>query len=145
MSALMLLLAGQVSAIAQPAITMVSTVGCVVKITEPGRPPRWMLTRATEPDETRDPFGSRDPAHAKRPPLGTLEFRLDGVIEYLSEEDRQEYREAGDFIVPIQEGSAGQLRDGHKVALTGLLVAAAGAGGAQITITSVASVEPTCP
>ena len=133
---------------AQPAITMVSTVGCAVKTTEPDRVPSWTLTHAAEPEPTRDPFGSRDPqADAKRP-LGSLTFALDHVIEHLSEEDRKEYREAGDFIVPARDGADAQLRNGHRVAVTGLLRAARGAGGGgrpQITITSVASLALTCP
>ena len=140
------------AASAQPAITLASTVGCAVKVIESGHAPRWILTRATEPVATRDPFESRDAVAEMERPLGSLTFQLDGVIEHISEADRQEYRRAGDFIVPAPNESAGQLRDGHKVALTGLFGAtprAGGAGpaftdGARITITSVASLTPTC-
>lgn len=132
---------------AQPVMTMMSTVGCAMKITEPGRPPRWKLTHAAEPQPSRDPFGSLDQRASTDPVLGSLTFALDGVIEHLSEEDRQEHLAAGDFIVPTPNGSVGQLRNGHRVAVTGLLHSLRRTRGedSQITITWVASLAVTCP
>ena len=66
-----------------------------------------------------------------------------GVAEYLSEEDRQALRESGNQIAGFQQqASTGQLRDGHRVAVRGLLVEVD--GRERIDPTSVVSLDPTC-
>ena len=118
-----------------------STVGCAVKV--PGTPPTWTLTRAADPAVTPDPFASPEAVdEARIQPLGSRDFPLVGVAEYLTDEDRQELSVAGNQVVGFQQASTGQLRDGHHVAIRGLLVEVD--GEQRINLTSVVSLDDTC-
>ena len=121
-------------------VDVVSTVGCAVR--DDASPPGWRLTRAAEPSVTDDPYTSQETLDAARTQaLGSRTFGLVGVAEYLSEEDRQALRESGNQIIGFQKASTGQLRDGHRVAIRGLLVEVD--GQERINLTSVVSLDPT--
>ena len=124
-----------------PTVDIVSTVGCAVKVS--GTPPTWTLTRAADPAVSPDPFASPEAVdEARTQPLGSRSFPLVGVAEYLTNEDRQELSVAGNQVVGFQQTSTGQLRDGHHVAIRGLLVEVD--GEQRINLTSVVSLDDTC-
>ena len=124
-----------------PTVEIVSTVGCAVKVAGP--PPTWTLARAADPTVTSEPYASHDALdEARTPPLGSGNFLLVGVAEYLTEDDRQELSPATNQVVPFQKASTGQLQNGHHVAVRGLLVEVD--GEPRINLTSVVSLDETC-
>ena len=124
-----------------PQVDIVAVVGCAQKAS--GVPPRWMLTNASEPTVMRDPYASEDALdEATRAPLGSNTFRLVGVAEYLTEEDRGELDQAENPVIGFQRLATGQLQDGHKVAIRGLLVEVN--DEQRINLTSVISLADSC-
>jgi hypothetical protein len=98
------------------AIPIVELVGCLAE----GPNSTWLVTNATEPAATTPGFSkAEDVKAAETKPLGTLRFRLIGLVE-MSPADHK----------------------GHKVAVKGMLIK--DSTGDRLNVTSLATVTAVC-
>jgi len=107
---------------ADPQVEIVQTVGCVER--RSGADGTWWLTRAADPTVTKPGvFDSDQIAEIeKTAALGTLQFRLIGVPDFLSAEGLLRSGDRALFTTPEQVNATGELRDGRTVLVKGLLI-----------------------
>lgn len=112
----------QPAASAKPKVDVVQTVGCVER--RNGQQATWWLTRAAVPTVSRvGVFNSVQIEEARRTAtLGSRDFRLVGVAEFLDAEGLLRSGDRARFTTPEQANATGELREGHTVLVKGLLI-----------------------
>ena len=106
-----------------PQVEIVQTVGCVELRNDDVA--TWWLTRAAEPTETRARvFNENEVEEAKEEALGSREFQLVGVAEFLDAESLLSFGDRAQFTTADQVNATNQLRVGHTVLVKGLLIEA---------------------
>ena len=125
----------------QVQVEMVHTIGCVERRNDPDLP--WWLTRAAEPTVTRPGvFNSDQVAEISAGALGTGQFQLVGVADFLTAEGLLGTADRALFTAPDQVNATGELRDGRTVLVKGLLIERDGAP--RINLVAVVGLEDKC-
>ncbi len=125
----------------KPKVDIVQSVGCVER--ESGDPETWWLKRAAEPKVTQAGMSStRQIEEAKSVALGTHVFQLIGVADFLDTEGLLRSGQRTQFTTPETANATGQLREGHKVLVKGLLIEAA--DQKRINLMAVIALTDTC-
>ena len=107
----------------EPQVEIVQTVGCVEL--RNGDDATWWLTRAADPTETRARvFNENQVEEAKETALGSREFQLVGVAEFLDAESLLNFGDRAQFTTADQVNATNELRVGHTVLVKGLLIEA---------------------
>lgn len=105
----------------KPTVPLVSVVGCA------SRTPQgvWTLTNATTGAETRTLFMSAaEIDEARKRPLGTDRYTLLGTPEFVTREELLKTGQRAEFTRPEIANATGQLQDGRRVFVKGLLITA---------------------
>ena len=124
-----------------PQVEIVHTVGCVVP--RSGDPTEWWLTRAAEPTVTRaGPFNENQVAEAREQAMGSLEFQLIGVAEFLDAEALLDWGDRSQFTTAEQANATAELREGRRVMVKGLLIESDEAS--RINLLTVVGLSETC-
>ncbi len=122
-----------------PQVEIVRTVGCVELRNDDA--PTWWLTRAADPTETRaGVFNENQVGEAKEEALGSREFHLIGVAEFLDAESLLRFGDRSQFTTADQVNATNQLREGHTVLVKGLLIEEGTTAGAPARINLLAVV-----
>lgn len=134
---------------AEPQVDIVRTVGCVEM--RNGDAATWWLTRVADPTEIRaGVFNVNQVEEAKEEALGTREFQLIGVAEFLDAESLLRFGDRAQFTTADQVNATNQLREGHTVLVKGLLIEASTTAGttagapARINLLAVVGLADTC-
>ncbi len=107
----------------EPQVEIVQTVGCVEQ--RNGDDATWWLTRSADPTETRaGVFNVNQVEEAKETALGSHEFQLVGVAEFIDAESLLRFGDRAQFTTADQVNATNQLQDGHTVLVKGLLIEA---------------------
>lgn len=124
----------------EPAVEIVHTVGCVERRTGDAE---WWLARAAEPT-VADPgvFNQDEVDEAREQALGTHEFHLVGVADFLGTEALLRSFDRATFTTPDQVNATGELRAGRTVLVKGLRIAAEGVE--RINLLAVVGLADTC-
>ena len=105
----------------KPTVPLVSAVGCAQRTPEGA----WALTNATEPAEARVLFVSAQEIEAARKQaLGKNRFTLIGTPEFLTKEELLKSGQRAEFTRPEVANATGQLQNGRKLLVKGLLITA---------------------
>jgi len=133
----------------EPQVEIVWTVGCVEM--RNGDAATWWLTRAADPTETRaGVFNENQVEEAKEEALGSREFHLIGVAEFLDAESLLSFGDRAQFTTADQVNATNQLREGHTVLVKGLLIEAGTTAGttaratARINLLAVVGLADAC-
>ncbi len=122
-----------------PQVEIVQTVGCVDQ--RNGDAATWWLTRAADPTETRaGVFNETQVEEAKEAALGSLEFQLVGVAEFVDAESLLRLEDRAQFTTVDQVNATNELREGRMVLVKGLLIEAGATAGAPARINLLAVV-----
>ena len=106
----------------KPQVDVVQSVGCAER--RDGGSETWWLTRAADPTVTQPGiFNTRQIDAAKAVPPGGNEFQLVGVADFLDPEGLLRSGRRRDFTTPETANATGELRQGRRVLVKGLLVA----------------------
>jgi hypothetical protein len=134
--------APQSAAKPKPKVDVVQTVGCVER--RGGPQPTWWLTRAATPTVSRvGVFNTLQVEEARKTAtLGTREFELVGIAEFLDAEGLLRSGDRAAFTTPDQVNATGELRAGRTALVKGLLIEA----GAQsrLNLLAVVGMAETC-
>jgi hypothetical protein len=124
----------------KPQVEMVQTVGCV----EQRAGSRWWLARASEPEVSPSGVFNQVQVDAVLAALalGTSEFQLVGVADFLDAEGLLATGNRADFTAPEQANATGELRVGRTVLVKGLLIEADDVS--RINLTTVVGLAETC-
>ena len=105
----------------KPAAPLVSVVGCARRTAQDA----WTLTNATDGVETRATFMSaKEIEEARMKALGTNSYVLLGTPEFLTKEELLKAGQRAEFTRPEVANATGELQDGRKLAVKGLLITA---------------------
>ena len=122
-------------------VEIVWTVGCVQ--VRPGDDNTWWLTRAADPEESSvGVFNTNQVEEAKDAALGSREFQLVGVAEFLDAESLLRFGDRARFTTADQVNATNQLRDGHSVLVKGLLIEAGAVS--RINLLAVVGLADSC-
>ena len=125
----------------EPQVEIVWTVGCVEL--RDGDAPTWWLTRAADPTESRvGVFNEDQVEEARETELGSREFQLVGVAEFLDAESLLSFGDRAQFTTPEQVNATNQLGEGRTVLLKGLLIEAGAV--ARINLLAVIGLADGC-
>ena len=106
---------------AKPEAPLVSVVGCARRTSQGA----WTLTNATAGVATRALFMSaKEIEEARQKALGTDTYVLLGTPEFLTKEELLKAGQRTEFTRPDVANATGQLQDGRKLVVKGLLIAA---------------------
>ena len=124
----------------KPQVEMVQLVGCVEERTGNG----WCLTRASEPEVSRARVFNQDQVDAVLAALelGTREFQLVGVADFLDAEGLLATGNRADFTSADQVNATGELRPGRTVLVKGLLIE--GDDVSRVNLTTVVGLPACC-
>jgi hypothetical protein len=129
----------QESDLSKPKVPIVSVVGCASRTAEG----IWMLTNATEGIESKVLFMSaKEIDEAKKKTLGNNRYKLLGTAEFLTKEDLLKHGERAEFTRPEVANATGQLQDGRKLMVKGLLITAP--NEKRLNLVSVQQLADTC-
>lgn len=105
----------------KPKAPLVTVVGCATRLADAG----WMLTNATNATETQRQFSSaKEIEEARKQVLGSNRYKLVGVAEFLTKEELLKHQQRAEFTPPEVANATGQLQDGRKLVVKGLLITA---------------------
>ncbi len=123
-------------------VEMVHTIGCGERRNDAAAP--WWLTRAAEPTVTKPGvFNSDQIAEVeKTAELGTGQFQLVGVADFLTAEGLLRSGDRALFTTPEQVNATGELRDGRTVLVKGLLIETD--GDPRLNLVAVVGMEDKC-
>ena len=124
--------------LSKPKVPIVAVVGCVTRV----EAQKWILTNASAETVSQTPYSSQEEIEkAKGLALGSGTYRLIGTTEFLTAEElmQDEQRKA----VTKVPNTTGQLQNGHKVMVKGLLIAAP--SEKRINLLSVQRLAERCP
>jgi hypothetical protein len=109
----------QKSDTAKPKAQLVSVVGCAGRTPDNG----WILTKASQPIETPRLFSStKEIEEAKKAAFGNNRFKLVGTAEFVTKEELLKTQQRGEFTRPEVANATGQLQEGKKLVMKGLLI-----------------------
>lgn len=112
---------GQQADLSKPTVPLVSAVGCARRTPDGA----WTLTNATEGTESRVLFMSaKEIEAARKQALGKNRYTLLGTPEFLTKEELLRSGQRAEFTRPEVANATGQLQDGRKVFVKGLLITA---------------------
>ena len=132
---------GRTTETPDPQVEIVRTVGCVQL--RNGDDATWWLTRAADPEESSaGVFNVNQVEEAKDEALGSREFQLVGVAEFLDAESLLRFGDRARFTTADQVNATNQLRDGHAVLVKGLLIEAGAV--ARINLLAVVGLADSC-
>jgi hypothetical protein len=123
----------------QPAAPLVSVVGCAQ------RSPQgvWTLTNGTEVVETRTLFMSaKEIEEARKKAPGSSRYVLLGTPEFLTKEELLKSSQRTEFTRPEVANATGQLQQGRKVMVKGLLITAP--NERRLNLVAVQQLADTC-
>ena len=124
---------------AEPQVAIVQTVGCV----EQRGGAEWWLTRAADPTGSRAGlFDVNQVDEAKETALGSREFQLVGVADFLSAEGLLRWGDRAQFTSPEQVNASGELREGRRLLVKGLLLETEAVS--RINLLAVVGLANTC-
>ena len=107
--------------LSKPAVPLVSVVGCASRTPQGA----WTLTDATTGTETRTLFMSAaEIDEARTSALGTNRYTLLGTPEFVTQEELLKSGQRVEFTRPEIANATGQLQDGRRVFVKGLLITA---------------------
>ena len=107
--------------LSKPKVPLVSVVGCATQMSDG----TWMLTKATEGVESKVLFMSaKEIEEAKKKALGSNRYTLLGTPEFLTKEELLKHERRTEFTRPEVANATGQLQDGRKLIVKGLLITA---------------------
>ena len=123
-----------------PQVEMVQAVGCVEQRTGNN----WWLTRASEPEVSPPGVFNQVQVDAVLAALalGTREFELVGVADFLDAEGLLAIGNRADFTSPDQVNATGELRQGRTVLVKGLLIEDDGVS--RVNLTTVVGLAERC-
>ena len=125
----------------EPQVDIVQTVGCVEMRNDDAA--TWWLTRAADPTQTRaGVFNENQVEEAKEEALGTGEFQLIGVAEFLDAESLLRFGDRAQFTTADQVNATNELREGRTVLVKGLLIEEGGT--ARINLLAVVGLADAC-
>lgn len=123
----------------KPEAPLVIVVGCARRTPEGV----WTLTNATEGVELRSLFMSaKEIEDARKRSLGTNRYVLLGTPEFLTKDELLKSGRRADFTRPEIANATGQLQDGRKLVVKGLLIAAA--NERRLNLVAVQQLADTC-
>jgi hypothetical protein len=106
----------------KPAAPLVSVIGCAQ------RSPQgvWTLTSATESVESRTLFlSATEIEEARKKALGAHRYVLLGTPDFVTKEELLTAGQRAEFTRPEVANATGQLQDGRRLLVKGLLITAA--------------------
>jgi hypothetical protein len=125
--------------VSKPTVPLVSAIGCGLR-TPDGT---WILTNATDGIETRVLFTSaKELEEARKKGLGTNRYRLLGTPEFVTKEELLKSGQRAEFTRPEVANASGQLQDGRKLFVKGLLITAA--NEKRLNLVGVQQLADTC-
>ncbi len=125
--------------LSKPKVPLVSVVGCATQISDG----TWMLTKATEGVESKVLFMSaKEIEEAKTKPLGNNQYKLLGTVDFLTKEDLLNDPRRAEFTRPEVANASGQLQNGHKLLVKGLLITVP--NEKRLNLVSVQQLADTC-
>ena len=129
----------QQSDVSKPKAPLVSVVGCASRTAEG----TWMLTNATDGIESKVLFMSaKEIEEAKKKALGNNRYKLLGTPEFLTKEELLQDKQRAQFTRPQVANATGQLQDGRKLIVKGLLITAQ--NEERLNLVSVQQLADTC-
>ncbi len=132
---------GQAPPREKPKVDVVQSAGCAER--KSGNPETWWLTRASDPKVTAlGVFSVSQVEEAGGSGLGGNIFQLVGVADFLDTEGLVRSGRRAEFTTAETANATGQLREGRKVLVKGLLIE----GGEQkrINLITVIALADTC-
>jgi len=125
--------------VSKPTVPLVSAVGCAERTAQGA----WALTNATEPAEARVLFMSaKEIEVARKQALGKNRFTLLGTPEFLTKEELLKSGQRAEFTRPEVANATGQLQNGRKLLVKGLLIAAQ--NERRLNLVAVQQLAETC-
>ena len=125
--------------VSKPTVPLVSAIGCALRSPDG----TWMLTNATDGIETRVLFTStKEIEEARKKALGNNRYRLLGTPEFLTKEELLKSGQRAEFTRPEVSNATGQLQDGRKLFVKGLLITAA--NEKRLNLVAVQQLADTC-
>jgi len=125
--------------LSKPKVPIVSVVGCASQMPDG----TWMLVKATAGVESRVLFMSaKEIEEAKKKPLGNNQYKLLGTVDFLTKEDLLNDPRRADFTRPEVANASGQLQNGRKLLVKGLLITAP--NEKRLNLVSVQQLADTC-
>ena len=129
----------QESDLSKPKVPLVSVVGCANHMPDG----TWMLTKATNGVESKVLFmGAKEIEEAKKKPLGNNQYKLLGTLDFLTKEDLLSDPRRAEFTRPEVANASGQLQNGRKLLVKGLLITAP--NEKRLNLVSVQQLADTC-
>jgi len=123
----------------KPAAPLVSAIGCAQRSPQGA----WALTSATEAVESRTLFlSAKEVEDARKKALGTNRYVLLGTPEFLSKEELLKTGQRSEFTRPEVANATGQLQQGRKLMVKGLLIAAP--AERRLNLVAVQQLAETC-
>ncbi|MGH9199152.1 MAG: hypothetical protein ACRD1T_25905 [Acidimicrobiia bacterium] len=127
------------SGASKPEVPLVSVVGCASRAPDG----TWMLINATAGTETRQVFSStKEIDEAKKQKPGSNRYRLMGTTDFLSKEELLKDEVRRQFTRPEVANATGQLQNGKKLVVKGLLITAP--NEKRLNLVSVQQLSDTC-
>lgn len=109
------------AASSKPAAPLVSVVGCAQRTPQGA----WTLTNATDGVETRVLFlNKKDVDDARNQALGKNRYVLLGTPEFVTKDELLKSGQRAEFTRPEIANATGQLQEGRKLLVKGLLITA---------------------
>jgi hypothetical protein len=125
--------------VSKPTVPLVSAVGCAQRAADGA----WTLTNATAGVEAPVLFMSaKEIDAARKQPLGKNKYKLLGTPEFLTKEELLRSGQRSEFTRPEVANATGQLQDGRKVFVKGLLIKAA--NEMRLNLVGVQQLADTC-
>jgi hypothetical protein len=125
--------------LSKPKVPVVSVVGCASR----GADGTWMLTSATDGIESRVLFlSAKEIEESMKKALGKNQYKLLGTPEFLTKEELLKSGQRAEFTRPEVANATGQLQDGRKLIVKGLLITAA--NEKRLNLVSVRQLADTC-
>jgi hypothetical protein len=122
----------------KPKVDIVQSVGCAER-----KSGQWWLTRATQAKASEGSFfNAIEVEEVRRLALGTNTYQLIGVADFLDTDGLLREGQRSQFTTRETANASGQLREGRKVVVKGLLIVAS--ERPRINLTQVVSVSGTC-
>ena len=105
----------------KPKAPLVTAVGCATRTPEG----TWVLSNATDSTETAQLFSSsKEIEAAKKQALGRNRYTLLGTADFASKEELLKTQQRAEFTRPEVANATGQLQNGKKIVVKGLLITA---------------------
>ena len=125
--------------VSKPTAPIVSVIGCASRTAEG----TWMLTNATDGTEARRLFANAgDLEEAKTAALGNNSYVLIGTADFLTAEELLKHGQRAEFTRPEVANASGQLQDGRKLFVKGLLITTP--NEKRLNLAAVHQVADTC-